>query len=327
MRRSSRAQFFLHIYLSVVSPVQKSTTMSKRERNFWTLVILSLILAVITWRNGNSRTEDLVVNPTDPATVISAQPTPEFSCADQDPFSAEKIATWTATHNPGTFNATVIDLVNNCTYSIGTPDATFPMASTGKVIIATGVLEKVARGEIDYAAVESDMRAMITVSDNAAADRLFALIGKAPTFQDIEARYGLTKTTTDRGWGTTLTNSADQVALLNQVIGVAPTGLPEAQRSVLRELMKSVVPDQAWGAGSNIPAGWSGAVKNGWYQAVPGDIPPVGLWRVNTVGMAFDETGKPRWAYSAYSNEWPTQAAGVSAWNDLAALIAAELVN
>lgn len=301
--------------------------MSKRERNFWTLVILSLILAVLAWRNADSRTENLVVNPTDPTTVISAQPTPVYDCAANNPFSPESLTNWTATHNPGSFNATVLDLKNNCTYSIGNSDATFPMASTGKVIIATGVLEKVVRGEIDYAAVEADMRAMITVSDNGAADRLFSLIGKAPTFKDIEARYGLTKTTTDRGWGTTLTNSGDQVNLLNQVIGQAPSSLPEAQRAILRDLMRSVVAEQAWGAGTNVPAGWTVAVKNGWYQSVPGDLPPVGFWRVNTVGMTFDPTGVPRWAFAAYSNEWPTQAAGVAAWNDLAALITANIAD
>lgn len=301
--------------------------MTKRERNFWALVALSLVLGAITWRNSTERTESLVTNPTDPATVISAQPTPEYDCAANNPFSPENLATWTATHSPGIFNATVLDLKNSCTYSIGDEQATFPMASTGKVIIATGVLEKVTKGEIDYASVDADMRSMITVSDNAAADRLFALIGKVATFQDIESRYGLIKTTTDRGWGTTLTNSADQAKLLNQVIGLAPSPLPEDARVILRDLMKNVVADQAWGAGTGVPAGWSVAVKNGWYQSVPGDIPPVGLWRVNTVGMTWDEAGQPRWIFTAYSNEWPSQAAGVSAWNDLAALITASVAN
>lgn len=300
---------------------------SKRERNFWTLVVLSLILAIVTWRNANNREESLVVDPSNPAILTSAQPEPPYDCAANNPFSEVNLTAWTSAHSPGTFNATVQDVLNNCTYAIGNAEATFPMASTGKVIIATGVLEKVARGELDYASVEADMRSMITVSDNGAADRLFALIGKAPTFVDIETRYGLTQTKTDRGWGTTLTNSADQVKLLDQIIGISSSPLPDVQRQILRDLMKNVVPDQAWGAGTNIPAGWSVAVKNGWYQAVPGDIPPVGLWRVNTVGMTWDESGSPRWIFAAYSNEWPTQSAGVSAWNDLAALITANLAN
>jgi beta-lactamase class A len=183
----------------------------------------------------------------------------------------------------------------------------------------------VANGILDYSSIQSDLTAMITQSDNSAADRLYAIMGKAAPMQDLEVRYGLTQTTTDRGWGTTLTSSADQAKLLNQVIGKQESPLPEAQREVLGTLMKSVVPEQAWGAGTNIPAGWSAAVKNGWYQSVPGDIPPVGLWRINTVGLVSDAVNTPRWILTAYSNEWPSQSAGISAWNDLSALLSGAL--
>ena len=300
---------------------------SKRERNFWTLVALSLVLAIITWRHGAERSSTLAPDPTNSAAVISAEPTPAYDCEAHNPFSQSNLDTWANTHTPGTFNATVIDLVNNCTYSAGDPAATFPMASTGKVMIATGVLEMVARGELDYATIQSDMTLMITQSDNSAADRLYAKMGKAAPMQDLERRYGLAQTTTDRGWGTTMTTSADQAKLLNQVIGNQESDLPEAQRIILRDLMKSVNPEQAWGAGTNVPAGWTFAVKNGWYQAVPGDIPPEGLWRINTVGMTWDATGTPRWIFTAYSNTWPTQSAGINAWNDFAALTAANLAN
>lgn len=304
---------------------RKPKTISKRERNFWALVVLSLVLAIVTWRHGAQRSESLVADPTNPAVVISAEPTPEYDCASNNPFNETALASWTATHNPGSYNATVIDLVNNCTYTAGNPEAVFPMASTGKVMIATGVLEMVARGELDYPSIESDMTLMITQSDNSAADRLWAKMGKAEPMRDLEARYGLTQTTTERGWGTTLTTSADQVKFLNQVIGLQESPLPEAQREILRNLMRNVNPEQAWGAGTNTPAGWPVAVKNGWYQSVAGDLPPVGLWRVNTVGFTWDTSNTPRWTYSAYSNEWPTQAAGIAAWNDLAALISGAL--
>lgn len=301
-------------------PSGSRRAISKRERNFWALVVLSLVLAIITWRHGADRDDALVADPATSAT-ISETPTPKYDCAAHNPFNDAALATWTAAHNPGTYNATVIDLVNDCSYGIGNPEAKFPMASTGKVMIATGVLEKVAKGEFDYASIQSDMTSMITQSDNNAADRLYAKMGKAVPMQDLESRYGLSSTVTDRGWGTTLTTSADQAKLLNQVIGLQESPLPEAQRVILRDLMKAVNPDQAWGAGTNIPAGWSVAKKNGWYQSVAGDIPPVGKWRINTVGMVWDQVNTPRWIFTAYSNEWPSQAAGISAWNDLAALV------
>jgi len=304
-----------------VSNRRKSNKISKRERNFWALIFLSLVLALVTWRQGVERSASLVVSPTDPAVLISAEPTPAYDCASNNPFNEITIANWTATHSPGTFNATVLDLVNDCTYAIGNPEATFPMASTGKVLIATAILEMVARAEIDYPSVQADLTAMITQSDNAAADRMFAKMGRAVPMQELEVRYGLTQTTTDRGWGTTFTNSADQAKFLNQVLGKQESSLPQEQRQILRNLMQNVNPEQAWGAGTNVPTGWSVAVKNGWYQAVVGDIPPVGKWRVNTVGMTWDQTDTPRWIFTAFSNEWPTQSAGVNAWNDLAKLI------
>lgn len=297
---------------------RKPKQISKRERNFWALVVLSLVLAVITWRHG--AVDSTQAEPTASATV---EPSPTYECAAHNPFTQEALTVWATARQPGSYNATAIDLVHNCTYEAGNPAATFPMASTGKVMIATGVLEMVARGELDYASIQPDMTLMITQSDNSAADRLYAKMGKVAPMQDLEVRYGLTQTKTERGWGTTLTNSSDQAKLLNQVIGLQESPLPEAQREILRGLMKSVNPEQAWGAGTSIPTGWIFAVKNGWYQSVAGDIPPVGLWRINTLGMAWDTTNTPRWIFTAYSNEWPSQDAGITAWNDLAALVAA----
>jgi hypothetical protein len=105
--------------------------------------------------------------------------------------------------------------------------------------------------------------------------------------------------------------------LLNQVVGSVASPLPEAQRIILRDLMSRVNPEQAWGAGisGGTPNLWTSAVKNGWYLSVEGDLPPVGLWRVNTLGYVWDQTKSPRWIFTGYSNTWTTQERGISAWN------------
>jgi beta-lactamase class A len=222
---------------------------------------------------------------------------------------------------------TVVDLVEGCTYSMGDSKATFQTASTGKVIVATGVLEMVATGTLDYATVSSDMELMITQSDNGAADRLFKIIGKNNAVASIASRYGLTNTTTGGAWGTIMTNSSDQASLLNQVVGTAESPLLEAQRATLRNLMIRVNPEQAWGAGSvgGIPELWTSAVKNGWYLSVAGDRPPVGLWRVNTLGYVSDPSNQPRWIFTGYSNTWSTEERGISAWNAITAQLTATL--
>lgn len=245
--------------------------------------------------------------------------TPAFDCDANSPLPQTFVDAWSAEFQPTNFNVTVIDLVEGCIYSMGDSAATFPTASTGKVIVATGVLEMVAAGTLDYANVSSDMELMITQSDNSAADRLYQTIGKNSAAESIASRYGLTSTVTGGAWGTIMTNSSDQALLLNQVVGTAESPMPEAQRVILRDLMSRVIPEQAWGAGSGggIPEFWTAAVKNGWYLSVPGDRPPVGLWRINTLGHVWDQNETPRWIFTGYSNTWTTEQRGISAWNAL----------
>jgi beta-lactamase class A len=253
--------------------------------------------------------------------------TPAFDCEANAPIPQTFVDAWSAEFQPTNFNVTVIDLVEGCTYSIGDSAATFPTASTGKVIVATGVLEMVAAGTLDYATVSADMELMITQSDNSAADRLFKIIGRNDAVVSIASRYGLANTTTGGAWGTIMTNSADQALLLNQVVGTSESPLPEAQRTVLRDLMTRVKAEQAWGAGSTggIPELWTSAVKNGWYLSVAGDRPPVGLWRINTLGYVSDPSNQPRWIFTGYSNTWSTEERGVSAWNAITAQLTATL--
>jgi hypothetical protein len=243
--------------------------------------------------------------------------TPAFDCEGNSPVPQTFVDAWSAEFQPTSFNLTIIDLVEGCTYSLGDTPATFPTASTGKVIVATGVLEMVAAGTLDYTSVAADLELMITESDNNAADRLFKIIGKNDTVVSIASRYGLVSTTTGGAWGTIMTNSTDQALLLNQVVGTTESPLPEAQRVILRDLMSRVNPEQAWGAGPSggIPDLWTAVVKNGWYLSVEGDRPPLGLWRINTLGYVWDPNKSPRWIFTGYSNTWSTQERGISAWN------------
>ncbi len=253
--------------------------------------------------------------------------TPAFDCEANSPVPQTFVDAWSAEFQPTDFNVTVIDLVEGCTYSIGDSAVTFPTASTGKVIVAIGVLEMVADETLDYAAVSSDMELMITESNNDSANRLFRAIGENISIASVIQRYGLTSTNIGRTWGTIQTTSSDQALLLNQVVGTSESPLPEAQRVILRDLMIRVNPEQAWGAGSTggIPVEWSAAVKNGWYLSVEGDQPPVGLWRVNTLGYVWDTEKSPRWIFTGYSNTWPTEERGISAWNAITAQLTATL--
>ena len=260
-------------------------------------------------------------------TLISRVITPPFDCVANSPLPQTFVDSWTAEHLPVEFNATVIDLVEGCTYTIGNSAATFPTASTGKVIVATRVLEMVSAGLLDYTTIYPDLDLMLTESNNESANRLFLAIGENIGVNSVIESYALTSTSPGWTWGTIQTTSSDQALLLEQVLGTKESPLPETQRVILRDLMKSVKPEQAWGAGSTggIPVGWSAAVKNGWYLSVEGDQPPVGLWRINTAGYVWDQENKPRWIFTGYSDTWPTEDGGESAWNAITKQLSATL--
>jgi hypothetical protein len=242
---------------------------------------------------------------------------PSYDCVANSPIPQTFIDNWTTEFQPTNFNVTVIDLVEGCTYSMGDSAATFPMASTGKVIVATRVLEMVSAGLLDYATIYPDLYLMITESNNESANRLYLAIGENVGINSVIENYSLTSTSAGWTWGTIQTTSADQSLLLEQVLGTKESPLPEAQRTILRDLMKRVEPEQAWGAGSagGIPVNWSSAVKNGWYLSVEGDQPPVGLWRINTVGHVWDQEETPRWIFTGYSDTWATEEQGELAWS------------
>lgn len=300
----------------------KATFVLRRTVVFGILIFGLILILRIASGAVSSQATDGTFAPI-PVPVV----TPAFDCEANSPLPQSFIDTWTADFQPTNFNVTVVDLVEGCSYALGQTAETFPTASTGKVIVATGVLEMVAAGTLDYAIVAPDLELMITQSDNNAADRLFKLIGKNDAVVSIASRYGLVSTTTGGAWGTIMTNANDQAALLGQVIGKVESPLPEAQRTILRDLMSRVNPEQAWGAGpgGGIPDQWKGAVKNGWYLSVEGDRPPVGLWRINTLGYVWDESNSARWIFTGYSNTWTTQERGISAWNAITQQLSATL--
>ena len=305
-----------------------SNIQPSRTRILYRRVLVFGLLALATVLVLRQISEQVV-----PSAALSSPPepipvaTPQYDCAANNPISKSFLDDWSLEHSVETFNFTVVDLVENCTYSFGQPETQFLTASTGKVMVAVATLGLVAAGSLDYAKVESDLTAAIIESDNRAANRLFRLIDENQGIQTVIDDYGLVNTSIGKTWGTIATNSADQALLLDQAIGQLESPLPEAQRVILRELMAAVNPTQDWGAGTGIPDNWTVAVKNGWYLAVPGDTPPVGLWRVNTLGYTWDAKDKPRWIFTGYSNNWKTQERGIFAWDAISNELVATLGN
>lgn len=256
------------------------------------------------------------------ATAIGSAPAAAATCSTADPLDASYIAAWAEKYHATKYQIAVYDVVRDCTFEVSTYSGTFPTASTVKVMIAAGTLQRVADGTIAYSSVSSSLSSMIRVSSNTAAQRLYRKIGGATGITKVASRYGLADTKPGRKWGTTKTTASDQVLLLRRALLDEDTRLPGTQRTRLLYLMRKVTPSQRWGAGYGLPQGWKATVKNGWYHTVAGDEPPVNRSRVNTMGIVWDNTGQPRWVIAGFSNRWRTDQSGIRAWNALSKHVA-----
>ena len=251
-----------------------------------------------------------------PFSASSPSPSP-INCEVTNPLTDTYLAKWKAAHKAKRYHITVIDLATDCTYQASDTSSSHAMASTAKVMIAVGVLERVDSGTLTYSSVHKDLHEMITVSSNTAAVRLLRRMGGRPMMQKVINQFGLTHTFTAKSFGITRTTSDDQARLLRAVLVDGTQYLSPKSSSRIRSLMRSVTPSQRWGAGHGLPAGYTAAVKNGWYHTSPGDLPPVNRSRVNTIGVVYDPQGQPRRILTGYSDMWRSDKRGIAAWNSL----------
>ncbi|MFJ7149194.1 serine hydrolase [Streptomyces sp. NPDC100445] len=172
----------------------------------------------------------------------------------------------------------------------GTPvvhgeDRAYDTASIVKVDILAALLLRAQDAGRQLTAQERKLaEPMIRRSDNAAANALWRLIGRAPGLAAANSRLGLTATTGGPGtkWGLTRTTATDQVRLLREVFepdGPAPAALDAESRAYIRTLMGQVVPEQSWGVSAAGAAGAGRVLKNGWLERNT-----TNRWDVNSIG-------------------------------------------
>ncbi|WP_419997849.1 serine hydrolase [Streptomyces boninensis] len=183
----------------------------------------------------------------------------------------------------GRYALAVTDLTTGDTATHG--GGTYDTASIAKVDILAALLLKAQDAHRKLSASETRLaEAMITRSDNDAADALWQSIGGAAGLAAANKRLGLTDTDPGSGghWGLTRTTAADQLRLLKAVF-TTDSPLTRASRAVLDDLMCRVVPDQRWGISAAVTGAADGSValKNGWLPRTA-----TGRWDVNSIGRA-----------------------------------------
>ncbi|MEU9289784.1 serine hydrolase [Streptomyces sp. NPDC048275] len=178
----------------------------------------------------------------------------------------------------------------------------YDAASVAKVTIMEATLRR--SEELQRTLTEwelANVRPMITVSDNAAAQRLWGNLGRA-VLDRFLIRVGTTGTELGPAgyWGLTRTTAADQLRLLD-VLTNARSFLKT--RAYGLQLLSQVRADQRWGVPAGMPKGLTAHLKNGWLpRSTHG-------WRVHSVG-AF--TGPHRtYRIVVLSHDNPTMAYGV----------------
>src|SRR4051812_1425176 len=100
---------------------------------------------------------------------------------------------------------------------------------------------------------------MIERSDNAAASKVFSLVGAAG-LEDVAARAGMVYFATSPSWGSTQIAAADQARFLARIDEL----VPERHRAYALDLLAHVIAAQRWGIPEAVPSGSRVFFKGGW---------------------------------------------------------------
>jgi hypothetical protein len=203
-----------------------------------------------------------------------------WGCEQQRRFEAAASLVKT---RPGYLGLIVRDRQSGAVWRTGTPDHVMWTSSTIKLAIATSLLERARTGEATLdATARQQIAAMLSVSDNDAADALWKRYGKdamVPRFQQVYGMTGLTFVPgSPRYWGFMKASAEDLQRLMSYVLDK----LNPADRDYIVDAMRHVGQIQQWGVWAAGPAARPGT-KDGWsIESDPGGK----HWCTSTVGFA-----------------------------------------
>ena len=185
----------------------------------------------------------------------------------------------------------LVDTATGKVHGNGDGGVALRAASIVKVIIGMRLFARAQEQKRGLTAAEqSDLAAMIRVSDNDAASRLWSSLGGPAVITWVRKVTGVRNTHPpgDPGsWGFTTTTARDMAVILNALAHAR--GVNAANRDALLREMRQVTPSQRWGIAAAVHRA-NPAVKNGWYPDT--DAP---VWRVLCTGVV-DHAGRAnRW--------------------------------
>lgn len=197
------------------------------------------------------------------------------------------------------------------------------LASVAKVPIMLTLMSQAAdEGRPLSDSTATDLWAMISLSDNDAADRLWGAVSGAEGVRAYLRSVGVDDIEPDAEgyWGaSTATPRAMALLLAKLLQGDALD--PEGQVRAMNLMGNIEALDQRWGVSAGLPAelpaGASSGLKDGWYWDDDG-------WWVNSVGYVVPPNGG-RYSLAILTNGQPSFAYGVETVETVARLIHMEL--
>jgi beta-lactamase class A len=185
-------------------------------------------------------------------------------------------------------------------------DRGYVTASVVKAMLLAAELRRLAREGLELdATTDAALRAMITYSDNGAADTIYSRVGDVGLLE-VARSAGMTRFSVEGYWGNAQITATDMTRLFADL----DRALPPRFREFGLGLLGSVIPEQSWG----IPAGagerWAVRFKGGWRSTALGQL-------VHQVAELRD--GGRTVAIAVLTDGQPTQAYGIETVRGIAA--------
>lgn len=200
---------------------------------------------------------------TTPTTAPTSTPTTTAAHSSDNPFTNPTLGAFLRGRK-NVVTAAVYDVKSGATFTYhnGIREVT---ASLVKIdILADLLYEDQVRDANLTPRQQTLATSMIEDSNDAAATKLWAVIGGRDAIDDFNTMIGFANTVPSWSWGEIETTPLDQLQLL-KVIALPNRFLDGASREYLIDLMEGVIASERFGLGWGSPAGATVGLKNGYY--------------------------------------------------------------
>ena len=176
----------------------------------------------------------------------------------------------------------------------------YPAASLVKAMLLVAELRRLEREalQLDGRTLEL-LRAMITLSDNDAAQVVYERVGDA-RLRNVAAAAGMRDFSVAMSWGYAQVTAADVVRLF----ALLPELLPPRHRGTALGLLRSLTVEQRWGLPRAARGAWTVHAKGGWRETGSGHLVHQAAWLRSgrrELSIAILTDGQPSHIYGVHT--------------------------